>query len=612
MNGNSNPKSVSNRFLRSVFFWKLWGSYAVIVLLGSVMVAFLLNRFFFREAELALRAKLSTTAELAASMVASNPQDLWTGQLQTRLGEVCTDTRTTADIVMASGEVMMTSTQGWGLPPDALDLPEFVDARAKGRGESAYDLDGGERFVYVVEPIVVQSERIGYVRLGSSTNELLARSRLLKEKVALGACAIAAFSLFLGIPLARGATRPLGVIEAACRRISEGTLSVRVNLSRRDEFGLVARSVNQMADSIEGQMTRLDRQRKRLGLLLRLLNDAVVAIDQSGRIIFMNASAEALFELGDRPAEGQPFRDALKIGAIVDWIEQEFESDEQRSGETSWRDGESRRYVSIYMAPLLLDDHDLAGNLVVIRDVTESRQFEALRRDFFSNVSHELKTPVTAVSALLDALERGAGADADKRKEFLGRLRIQNERLLRLIEELLSISKLESTKEFLQFAEVDLRALAEEVRATFEPLAEARAVVFSVEVGVESLTVSGDARILEVAINSLVDNAFKFTRPNGRITVSVGRDGEDAVVSVEDTGVGIAPEHLDRIFERFYRVDASRSRGRGGSGLGLSIVKHMAVAHGGAVEVNSVLGEGSVFRVRIPLSREISTSFTQA
>lgn len=593
--------SAKRKIQQTFFFWKLWGSYAAIVLLGAVLIAFLVNRFFSNEAERTLRAKLATIAELAASMVASSPQDLWNDRLQTRLGEVCRGTGTTADIVMASGVSMLSAAEGWILPREPLSLTEFQDAHVKGSGEAEYATEGGEVYVYAVKPIIVQSERIGYVRIGSSTSEVLARSRALKEKVALGACAIAAFSLFLGFPLARGATRPLGAIESACGRIAEGDLSLRINLDRRDEFGLVARSVNRMADSIEEQMTQMRRQRQRLELLLRLLNDAVVAIDREGRIVFMNATAESSLSVGGGNMEGRLYHEALKVEAIVDWIERERRADHQNLGEVSWGGGDARRYVSIYIAPLVQDDHDLVGSLVVIRDVTESRRFEALRRDFSSNVSHELKTPVAAISALIDALEQGAAEDMVKRKDFLVRLRMQNERLLRLIEELLAISKYESTKVILDCVEIDLRDAVDSAQKTFEPMASVRGVDFKVNRDERPVLVCGDEGAVEVALNCLIENALKYTKEGGCIEASVYREGENGVISVLDTGVGIAPEHMDRIFERFYRVEASRSREKGGSGLGLAIVKHMAVAHGGDVFVESQLGKGSLFEVRIPL-----------
>ena len=177
---------------------------------------------------------------------------------------------------------------------------------------------------------------------------------------------------------------------------------------------------------------------------MRLLNDSVVAIDRVGSILFMNGAAEGLLAVREEDARGSNYRDIFHIGPLVDWIDEARESGDQLLVEVQWGGSEGRRFASIYIAPLRRDDHDLAGALIVARDVTEGRRFEELRRDFSSNVSHELKTPVAAITTLLDALGEGADSDIELREKFLRRLRIQNERLLRLIEELLAISKLES------------------------------------------------------------------------------------------------------------------------------------------------------------------------
>lgn len=582
------------------FFWKLWGSYAAIILLVTLVLFLLINQFFTREAEQALQARIGTIADLAAAMVSSNPKGLWTGQLQLRLNEVCENTRTTADIVLASGEFMLQAKRGRKLMDSALQSTEFLEAGSKGRGESRYKIDGGEVYFYSVSPIKIQSEKIGYVRIGSSTDEVIARTRSLKGRIGIVACAISALSLFLGLPLARSATRPLKTIESVCGRIAEGNLSLRLDLDRRDEFGEVARSVNQMAESIESQIAQQKRQSKRLELLLRLLNDSVVAIDRVGSILFMNGAAEGLLAVREEDARGSNYRDIFHIGPLVDWIDEARESGDQRLGEVQWGGSEGRRFASIYIAPLRRDDHDLAGALIVARDVTEGRRFEELRRDFSSNVSHELKTPVAAITTLLDALGEGADSDIELREKFLRRLRIQNERLLRLIEELLAISKLESANSYLECATVDLREIVRSVRTTFETFATLPSVDYSVFEGNEPVEVYCDARLVEIAINSLVENAFKFTAKGGSVSVNLKSEASFALFEVRDTGVGIAQDSLDRIFERFYRVESSRSRQQGGSGLGLSIVKHVAVAHGGEVTVESELGEGSVFRLRIP------------
>ena len=601
---DESPSSLSQPQVKISFFWKLWGSYALLTLVSAVLIALLINRFFFNTVNEALRAELSTIGDLAASMASANPLGLWDGSLQARLSEVCKETNTTADIILASGDAKMLSQDGFALPDDPLLLSEFQLARSKGRGESEYVLENGEKFIYVILPILVQSDKIGYVRIGSSTNEVLAQSRELNGKVAIGASGAAFLSLLVGFFIARNATQPLSLVESACRRIAQGELSLRIDLDRRDEFGMVARSVNALADSSEDQLTQLGLQRNRLALLLQLLQDAVVAIDRNGMVIFMNAAAETLFDVSEGDAQGKRFSEVISIEPVLELVQKGFLENNHSQFETNWGAGESLRHVSIFLAPMSKSLLEKSGRLVVIRDVTESRRFEALRRDFSSNVSHELKTPVAAITTLLDALEDGADADSNTRYEFLSRIRVQNNRLLRLIEELLAISRLESDTRMINLRRMDARVIFEEVRETFSTMADLRKIQLDMDAPGEPAFVLGDQKSLEVVVNSLVDNAFKYTEEGGSIHLSIYEEADQVCIEVKDTGVGIKSCHLDRIFERFYRIDVSRSRERGGSGLGLSIVKHLTVAHNGTVSVESEVGKGSVFRVSLPSFKE--------
>ncbi|MEM9160164.1 MAG: ATP-binding protein [Verrucomicrobiota bacterium] len=587
---------------RSVFFWKILSAYAVVTLLSAALIAILLNRFLSAEARSALDGKLETIAELASSMAASNPQGLWSGDLQLRMSEVASDTGTSVDIVLSSGDVMMRSEQGYRLPEDPMSLVEMSAAHRSGKGLASYRLGTGVEFVYAVEPILVQSDKIGYVRVGSDTQELVVQERSVYGKVALGAGGASLLSLLIGAFLAKSVTRPLREIEKACQRISDGDLGLRIEMVRKDEFGVVARSVNRMADSIEDQMRQLRRQRNRLELLLKLLRDSVLVVDEAGRVVFMNRAGERFFDWEWDDDERKNYRDIINVDVVGDLIQESQESGEEIVREVSWRRDAERVYASVYIAPLRLDDHNLSGLIMVVRDVSEGRRFEALRRDFSSNVSHELKTPVTSIAALVDALADGADADEKSRGEFLQRISVQNQRLLRLIEELLTISRLEAGKEVLDLKLVDVREILELVQDTFNTMASVRGVEFETSCHAKETLIKVDERALEVVLNSLVDNAFKFTKKGDKISLAVESDENEIRISVLDTGIGIAPHHLERIFERFYRIDRSRSRGGGGSGLGLAIVKHLTAAHGGQVSVESALEKGSVFTLTFPLA----------
>jgi two-component system phosphate regulon sensor histidine kinase PhoR len=256
----------------------------------------------------------------------------------------------------------------------------------------------------------------------------------------------------------------------------------------------------------------------------------------------------------------------------------------------------------MHSSPLLDGDGKVTGAIVVLHDVTELHRLENVRKDFVGNVSHELKTPITAVRALAETLMDDSEMDSAVRKRFLGKIREQSFRLSSIVTDLLTLSRLESEGGAIQFSELDLR---ETVRASVKALqstGEGRGVQVESDLRDVPIQILGDEEALGQMVTNLLDNALKYTPEGGRVWVQLRAEGQWAIVEVHDTGIGIEPAEQERIFERFYRVDKARSRELGGTGLGLSIVKHIARTHKGDVTVESSLGAGSSFIIRLPLS----------
>jgi two-component system phosphate regulon sensor histidine kinase PhoR len=251
-------------------------------------------------------------------------------------------------------------------------------------------------------------------------------------------------------------------------------------------------------------------------------------------------------------------------------------------------------------SPLRDSDNRIAGAVLVFNDVTEFRRLEAVRRDFVANVSHELKTPVTAIRGLVETLIDDAEMPPDRKLDFLRRIRDQSRRLTSLITDLLTVSRVESREWAPELERLDLRETARRSARSFRPLAEAKEIEMKVDLPAEPVYAYADADAMRQIVDNLLENAVKYTPPGGRVWVRVRTDEGLGVVEVGDTGVGISPKYHARVFERFYRVDKARSRELGGTGLGLAIVKHLVQAQAGTVTVESDLGKGSLFRVRMP------------
>lgn len=378
-------------------------------------------------------------------------------------------------------------------------------------------------------------------------------------------------------------SRPLVEMTRAVVSIADGDLGTRMPDANLAESTQLARAVDQMADELERRIVEAGKASNLRDRVLSTLDEAVLVIGRNGVIAYANQPARGLFgDLGDVSGLTPP--------ALRDAVDAALASSARH--DVDFARGRPKTEFSVTVIPI-------EGEMVVavVRDVTESKRVEAMRRDFVADASHELKTPVAAISAgtetILRAIEDG---DQDAVVRFAGQVDRTAARLARLVSDLLDLSRLESEPPEVELLSIE-HLVAEEVRLA-TPEAEQRSIALTMHT--DPVTVAVNRRELGLAVRNLLANALRFTESNGSVSVEVGMDGEWAVVVVTDTGLGIPIRDLPRIFERFYRVDLARSRATGGTGLGLAIVKHVVDRHGGSVDVESELGRGSKFTIRLP------------
>jgi two-component system phosphate regulon sensor histidine kinase PhoR len=423
--------------------------------------------------------------------------------------------------------------------------------------------------------------------------------------LAAGVAAVAGMGLWVVLGRVIG---PLSNLTQAAEELARGRLSRRVEATSRDEIGTLARALNSMSDQFAQRIAELERQGReieengeRLRTVLTGMVEGVVAVDPSERVLFANRAAGRYFDVAADAAVGRPVFDVLRNPTVRQIIQDTLAGRDAAPIELEF----PRSQTIVSLLPSRLPGRPSPGVVLVFHDVTELRRLENLRREFVSNVSHELKTPLTSIQAYTGTLLDGALEDRAVNRQFLERIDEQADRLHTLILDMLSLAKIESGREVFDMRPVDLRETARSVVRAHEARAESAGITLSHEYdddGQSALTVTADPEGLRTILENLVDNALKYTAPGGRVTVRCGREDAAALVSVTDTGMGIAPEHQQRIFERFYRVDKARSRDQGGTGLGLAIVKHLAQVFGGGISVQSQPGQGSTFTVRLPMT----------
>jgi two-component system, OmpR family, phosphate regulon sensor histidine kinase PhoR len=403
--------------------------------------------------------------------------------------------------------------------------------------------------------------------------------------------------------LTRSITSPVGKLGSMTAKVASGDLGYRTSVRRKDELGDLATSLNGMAEQLQNQFDQLATEKERLGQVLAAMSEGVIVVDDDGRLLRANPAAERIL----RTELENHINTSLVVRARA-FPDRALAAKARQAGGpvTEIVELPGNRQLWVETVPLHAGAGQQGQVLFVIRDETARLATDRIRRDFATNVSHELKTPLAGLSLLAGTLKHALDEDPEQAAVFLDRLSAEVARLIDLTNDLLALSKLEEPggPAHDSFVPTDLGRLAKETVSELLPLAEAKQQEVKVDT-VPDAVVMGDEVALCTLIRNLLDNAIRYTEAGGHIAVRVKtetdrRGARVVILEVQDDGVGIPAADQRRVFERFYRVDKARSRETGGTGLGLSIVRHVAERHGGKVEVVSTLGSGSTFTVRLP------------
>jgi len=392
--------------------------------------------------------------------------------------------------------------------------------------------------------------------------------------------------------LGRWVSSPLGDMASSADRIASGDLSVRTRARRGDEIGALGRALDRMADQLEERFARVRDEEARLRAMLDAMVEAVLVADREGRVVLSNAAFGRLSE-GD--PTGKRVIETLRSPELHDAVERAIIG---TGGRVQIEVPTARvlRTLRATISPL----PEGKGAIAVLHDVTELERANAIRRDFVANASHELRTPLTSIRGFAETLQSGALDDPKIAKRFVSSIVENSVRLSRLVDDLLELSRSESPNVQYELEPVSIDEVATKVLRALEAQALEKKVELTLETE-GNVWARAELQALEHVIVNLVDNGIKYTPSGGRVVVRASKNETHAILEVEDTGQGIGAEHLPRIFERFYRVDAGRARQQGGSGLGLAIVKHLVLKMEGEIRVESRMGKGTLFHVELPV-----------
>lgn len=576
--------------------WRLGITYALITLLGLTILGNYLADTVHRSSLDQLESRLISEARLSVRALAST----WTpdpspASLDAAAADLAQETGLRITILSTSGEILGESQES-PVPNDSgINRPEFQLALEQGAASLIQnDEDGQPETLYAAASIQSDGETVGILRLSSSLDPLQAESIILRKTIRLSTIGIIALTLIVSLVIINAYTRPLRQITQTAAQMAQGNFTSHLPITRKDEIGEIASSLNLLSDQFSQRIGELQAEQVKLRAVLAEMTDGVMILDERGHVVLTNPTAEALFDFGSAESTGQSLVRVLRNHELVELWEKYQESGSEQA---TFIELDANKFIQAILTSL--DDVMVGHTLFHFQDLTRLRHLETVRRDFISNISHELRTPLASLKALADTLQISALDDPESAKHFLGRMDTEIDALAQMVSELLELSRIESGQVPLELIETNPCPIVNNACDRLRVQADRKGINLKIKCSEKLPAILADESRLEQVLVNILHNAIKFTPEKGKITISVDPAGEKLQFAVKDSGVGIPPEDLPRIFERFYK--APNTEKAAGTGLGLSIAKHLVEAHGGRIWAETKVGRGSTFKFTIPV-----------
>jgi len=462
------------------------------------------------------------------------------------------------------------------------------------------DTDTGRRMWVLTTPITDGSNVVGVVHLFADMEKVFEEMNEINNIFMTGTAIALVITAILGVLLSQTITRPITDMKKQALAMSRGNFSRKVKVYGDDEIGKLAVTFNTLTKKLQDSQSSTEGERRKLSSVLSFMTDGVISTDRRGRVNLINDPAARLLDVSRETVLGQPIIELLGL-------EEEYTFEdllEERESVILDYSKQNKPYVLRGNFSVIQKETGFVNGLItVLHDITEQEKIEEDRREFVANVSHELRTPLTTMRSYLEALADGAWKDEEIAPSFLGVTQNETERMIRLVNDLLQLSKMDS-KDY-QFSKnwVNFSTFFTNIIDRLE-MSKKEDIIFKRDVPRTAFYVEIDEDKITQVLYNIISNAMKYSPEGGQITFRIREAEEQIVISISDEGVGIPKNTLDKIFERFYRVDKARSRNVGGTGLGLAIAKEMVVAHGGKIWAESVEGKGTTVFFTLPYEQE--------
>jgi two-component system phosphate regulon sensor histidine kinase PhoR len=581
--------------MKGRLFFKIFATYLVIAVLAIGIIGFLAGN--------QIRAKLEQQIENEL-MAHARIVDLYPlKEIEAHVGEIADIAKARVTIIDGEGNVIAETDPEAAVLGSHLERPEIQEARVRGSGKTTrYSRTLKEDMIYVALPIRKGPEIVGYIRLARPLGEV---RKTIEEFTAIllqSFLVILVSSVLVAFLFSRRLTTPIRDMEHFTERLRSGETPGTLMIRSSDEIGQLAENINYMVDELQRRIAALQEEKAKVEAAFSSALDGVLILDSQGRIETVNRGMRTMIGeryrdiVGKTPLEAfrnlglQKALDQYRSGGTL--VSQEIEMGE-----------ENPIMLDVSITPVRGVDAVEGKTMLVFHDLTRLKKLERMRVDFVANVTHEIKTPLTAILGFVETLQDGAIEDRETAKKFLSTIARHAERLNRLVEDLLTISNTELGELHFSFESVALSGIAQSVLHMIQQKAREKNIEITSAISEDLPLIRADRDRLSQILINILDNAVKFTPEGGTVSLSAApAAGNEVVVKIADTGIGVPRDEIPRLGERFYRVDKTRSRELGGTGLGLSIVKHLMTAHKGRMEIESQLGRGTTVSLYFPIA----------
>jgi len=571
---------------QSSFFKKIISSFAITIL-SLMLLIYMFSSFAIKK-----HYKNTLTQNLINinKSLAYEIQDYFSNNDYNSLDKFVKDIgcqiNTRITIISAKGLVLADSEKDPKLMENHRYRPE-IEKAIKGENGMAmrYSKTLKTEMLYVTMPLSINNEIFCVIRTSLFMNDVKKLINDLSQKIMIISFLVFLFSIVMSIILSKYISKPVEKLISAAKQVSAGDFTTRVFLDRNDDINILAESFNEMTEEIQNLFQKIKSEKNSLNCIISSIDEALLVIDIHGKVILTN---NGIKNVTDKEMQGRSFWEIIRDENFEKFITKIKEEKKNFSEEWKWQ----KKYFLCSFGYVYLKNEIV----IVFHDITKKKEMEMIKKDFVSNVSHELRTPLTAIKGFVETLK-----EEEKEQDKLHYLQIiekHTNRLINIVKDLLILSNLEETGK-VQKESINLYKLVKDQEKVFEKRINEKSLKFNIQIDDDLSEFFGDRFRLEQMFINLIDNAIKYT-DKGEINVQIRNITDKIEIIVRDTGIGIGEEHFNRLFERFYVVDKSRSRKIGGTGLGLSIVKHIVLLHDGNINVESKTGKGTEFIINLP------------